>query len=205
MNAAARATGAQFSGLRLLPHPAAPAAAAVTALSVSGSIDAAGSLQLVFELLADLQALRMPPPAATPARCDGLWRHSCFEAFARRGADRRYLEFNFATSGDWAAYEFSDCRQGQAALAQSDLSVTALQAAPDRLLLRARADLSALSSANDRSAAAAPWHFNLAAVLEDHNGALSYWALHHPCALPDFHDVRGFRLELPPPPLATKA
>ena len=93
---------------------------------MAGSIDAAGSLQLEFELLGDLQALRLPPPAAAPARRDGLWRHSCFEAFVRRGADHRYLEFNFATSGDWAAYIFSDCRQGQAELPQPDLSVTAV-------------------------------------------------------------------------------
>ena len=35
-----------------------------------------------------------------------------------------------------------------------------------------------------------------AAVLEDDNGRLSYWALCHPPGKPDFHHPDGFVLEL---------
>jgi hypothetical protein len=36
----------------------------------------------------------------------------------------------------------------------------------------------------------------LAAVIEDGNGRLSYWALGHPQGKPDFHHPDGFTLEL---------
>ena len=39
----------------------------------------------------------------------------------------------------------------------------------------------------------------LAAVLEDQQGALSYWALAHPPGKPDFHHPVGFTLELHAP------
>jgi hypothetical protein len=37
----------------------------------------------------------------------------------------------------------------------------------------------------------------LAAVLEDRDGRLSYWALEHPSERPDFHHPNSFVLELP--------
>jgi hypothetical protein len=37
----------------------------------------------------------------------------------------------------------------------------------------------------------------LAAVLEEGDGKLSYWALRHPAAVPDFHHRGGFTAKLP--------
>jgi hypothetical protein len=42
-----------------------------------------------------------------------------------------------------------------------------------------------------------PWRLALAAVIEETNGATSYWALKHPRGKPDFHHADGFVLELP--------
>ncbi len=39
-------------------------------------------------------------------------------------------------------------------------------------------------------------HAGLGAVIEDARGMLSYWALAHRAAQPDFHDPRTFRLRL---------
>ena len=36
----------------------------------------------------------------------------------------------------------------------------------------------------------------LSVVIEAHDGALSYWALRHPQAKPDFHHAEAFALEL---------
>jgi len=50
-------------------------------------------------------------------------------------------------------------------------------------------------------AAAATLQVGLAAVVEATDvvdGSHSYWALHHPASLPDFHHRDGFRLELAP-------
>jgi hypothetical protein len=42
-------------------------------------------------------------------------------------------------------------------------------------------------------------HLALAAVIEDHRGQLSYWALEHPVGKPDFHHPDGFTIELRAP------
>ena len=47
----------------------------------------------------------MPPPAE-PARVDGLWQATCFEMFLKHDDDDAYREWNFAPSGEWAAYDF---------------------------------------------------------------------------------------------------
>ena len=39
----------------------------------------------------------------------------------------------------------------------------------------------------------------LAAIIEETNGSLSYWALAHPSALPDFHHRLGFALQVGAP------
>jgi hypothetical protein len=41
-----------------------------------------------------------------------------------------------------------------------------------------------------------PLRIGLCAVIEEKDGTLSYWALRHPRRKPDFHDRRGFALEL---------
>ncbi|MBV1732472.1 MAG: hypothetical protein KUA38_09520, partial [Hydrogenophaga sp.] len=52
------------------------------------------------------------------------------------------------------------------------------------------------------AAAGAPLMLGLSAILETRDGQLSYWALHHPAARPDFHHRAGFAhvLDLPPFP-----
>jgi hypothetical protein len=40
------------------------------------------------------------------------------------------------------------------------------------------------------------WQAALAAVIEERDGAKSYWALAHPLGKPDFHDPNCFILDL---------
>ncbi|MDR0274459.1 MAG: hypothetical protein LBI48_03790, partial [Burkholderiaceae bacterium] len=44
-----------------------------------------------------------------------------------------------------------------------------------------------------------PLRLGLAAVIETADGALSYWALSHPAARPDFHQRAGWTLRLATP------
>jgi len=44
---------------------------------------------------------------------------------------------------------------------------------------------------------AGDWRLGLAAVIEETNGRMSYWALKHPLGKADFHQTDGFALELP--------
>jgi hypothetical protein len=44
---------------------------------------------------------------------------------------------------------------------------------------------------------AAIWQLDLAAVIEERGGRISYWALAHPPGKPDFHHSDCFTLEFP--------
>ena len=169
----------------LNPHPATPCAA-VRGIEVE--VELAEELYLCYRIHAMPQALRLPTPRA-PGRCDGLWRHTCCELFVA-DADGGYREFHFAPSGEWAAYRFDRYREGMHAYAT---------AAP-RCLLHTGQDALVLEAWLPADTLDAPrtgvLRLALACVIEAADGTLSYWALHHPVARPDFHHADSFALEL---------
>ncbi len=126
------------------------------------------------------------PPIGTPARTDGLWQHTCFEAFVRPGSGDSYFEFNFSPSTQWAAYRFDRYREGMAAAGVAVPRVE-FEPTPQRCILRAVLTLP------DEGAC----RLGLSAVIEETNGRKSYWALAHPPGKPDFHHSDCFALELP--------
>jgi len=186
-----------FAELALQPH-ATSARSPIQAIAASGSVNAAGLLTLEFLLHGDLHKLKLPQqlptPAQRPVRRDELWQHTCLELFARVGAEPGYLEFNFSPHGDWAAYEFADYRGARRNLESAACTV---RSSREGNSLRVRAALTVPSMA--ATGQPASWQLNLAAVLESSDGALSYWALRHPRALPDFHDPAGFSCTLAVP------
>jgi hypothetical protein len=166
----------------LLPHPAAPPKA-VERLDCAVS-RAAGALELRYTIGAAPDALRVPP-AAPRERTDGLWRTTCLELFLA-GATGGYHEFNFAPSGQWAAYRFTGVRAGMAPL---DLPVRpAIAWDSAALVLSVRLPWAELGAAM----------LGITAVIEERNGTKSYWALRHGKDRPDFHDPDCFVLQLPP-------
>ncbi len=176
---------------RLVCHPATPCALPLQIgvdLSLAGRAAGPGLL-LRYEVLGDIGRLRLPEPAPHgPA--DGLWQHTCFEAFVGATGDAAYREFNFAPSGQWAAYRFSAERQRDttAEAAQAPVSPSIeLNPAADRLCLQAWLPLHALPDPT------APWDVGLTAVIETTDGQLNYWALRHPASRPDFHHRGGWQ------------
>lgn len=166
---------------RLLPHPGVPAGA-VDSLTVTARRPAPDRLELEFRLEADITTLRLPEPRP-PVRSDGLWRHTCFEAFIGHDRNGDYWEFNFSPSGAWAAYHFTAYREGMAPLMKGAAPVIACDVAARSLVLAVTLDLAWLVKAvpgNDLTA-------GLSAVVEDKDRNLSYWALAHPSEKPDFH------------------
>ena len=151
------------------------------------------TLSLTFELTGDVARLRLPPPAA-PGFMDGLWRHSCFEAFVGL-AEGNYLELNLAPSGRWAAYRFSGYREDMSPASDLAAPVIQLVRTGEGLALKARLDLSGVAGLDPEGA----WRLGLAAVIEDAQGGLSYWALAHPAGKPDFHHWDGFVCEVRAP------
>jgi len=69
-------------------------------------------LEMTFRVDGDIPRLQIPPPGAIRIGTD-LWRHTCFEAFIAIEGEAAYHEFNFAPSGQWAAYELRGYRDGQ--------------------------------------------------------------------------------------------
>ncbi len=153
----------------------------------------AEGLQLVYAIAGNIAALRVPA-ATGPGPADGLWQHTCLEAFVSAESDATYREFNFSPSGQWAAYRFAGERQRDTSPAH-DLPAPVMQLAvtPTLLTLDVRLPRAALPSS------AQPLALALCAVIEELDGRLSYWALQHPQARPDFHHPAGrsMRLALP--------
>ncbi|MBL8399918.1 MAG: hypothetical protein JNL00_02570, partial [Candidatus Accumulibacter sp.] len=65
--------------LTLRRHPATPAPV-VRTIEVHAARAADGGLALAYCLRGDLARLRIPAPRP-PEAADGLWEHTCFEAF----------------------------------------------------------------------------------------------------------------------------
>ena len=121
---------------------------------------------------------------AERARANNLWETTCFEAFVA-GGGRSYREFNFAPSGQWAAYEFTAPRDG---MTDADAEVEVwLEGGETWIAIEAAvlADLAPGAS------------LGLSAVIEEQGGAKSYWALAHPPGAPDFHHPDCFVAQLP--------
>ena len=81
-------------------HPAIRAQS-VRGIQVQVGWEQGGALALTFSLTGDVVRLRIPTPQPS-RRADGLWQHTCFEAFIRHEGKPGYYEFNFAPSGAWA-------------------------------------------------------------------------------------------------------
>jgi len=177
-------TGA--TAVTLARHPQTPSGA-VEGIDVLLQFAPGASLSLDFVLEGDVSRLRIPEPGS-PGRADGLWRHTCFEAFLMAGEGPGYREFNFSPSGEWAVYDFRGYRNGgepEAGLAPT----IGVHRARNRLQLEAQIDRDSLPRGGSL-------RLGLSAVVEDADGVLSYWALRHPPGKPDFHHADSFVLHL---------
>jgi hypothetical protein len=162
------------------------------------------ALALHYRVEGDLDELRWPASRAS-AHTDGLWQHTCFEAFVKHGNARAYLELNFSPSSEWAAYSFDDYRTGmQPRKPRHPPEITTAQRGDGSLEMDVSVDLDGLFAKRARADArrASPEKTNrlrlsVAAVLEDRRGHLSYWALAHPSERPDFHHPDAFVFWLP--------
>ena len=174
----------------LKPHPDTPCPA-VTGISVSLSRPSPEELSLVYEVRGALEGIIIPR-SATPARGHRLWEHTVFEVFIRPEGGEAYWEFNFAPSGEWAAYRLGGYRTDMKDARQPNPPRIAVE--QDGETLRATVDLDTGLPA-DR-----PWKIGLSAIIEEEDGRKSYWALAHAPGVPDFHHKDCFALELAAPP-----
>ena len=128
------------------------------------------------------------PATGEGVRRDELWRTTCFEAFLARDGEPAYREWNFAPSGDWASYEFDDYRAGSR---PADVAAPPYVRVEDNLTWWTLGATVAVP-------AGIHWDLGLSAVLEEQDGAKSYWALAHGDGPPDFHLRSCFAAPLSP-------
>lgn len=170
----------------LQAHRASPCPA-VERIEVSLARDARG-LRLRYALTGDLDTLRIASPGEG-VFADGLWQHTCFEAFLKPEGLDAYVELNLAPSRCWAAYGFRDTRQSMQWRPSASPAIE-LSRAGRRLELTAQVPSSMLGVAADAPVVLV----GLSAVVESLGGELSWWALRHAPGKPDFHHPDAFAL-----------
>ena len=158
----------------LVRHPDTPSVAlrAIDARVVRDG----NELRVAYVLQGEIDRLRLAPPRAAGA----LWQHTCCELFVTQALPA-YREYNFAPSGEWAAYAFSSYRQG-GPLETRDPRIVVTRGT-------GRLELSATISAQPGRL-----RLGLSVVVEEEN--ISFWALKHAPGKPDFHHPDAFALEL---------
>ena len=176
---------------RLIVHPAHPPLA-VQSVEARIGVAEAGWLRLRWRV--EGSARLVLPHFAGAKRADGLWRSTCFELFARVPGEAAYVEINLSPSENWAIYRFWAYREAMQEEPIMRAPVISPRAGRSVVILDAALRLDVLPDL--------PIAIGLSAVIEEEGGALSYWALEHRGAKPDFHDPACFAARLEPPALA---
>jgi hypothetical protein len=176
--------------LNLVCHPATPPSGPMfkrwANIDHSASLGATASTNIWFGIGAPMSRFK-GPAEAEPARAEDLWQGTCFEAFLRIPGADAYREWNFAPSGEWAAYDFASHREGRANAEVGEPYIRV----EDNLIWWALGATIAVD-------AEAVWALGVSAILEEKDGIKSYWALAHPAGdEPDFHDPACFTAHLP--------
>lgn len=139
-------------------------------------------LRFTFILSGDVEELNIPAFIRPLRRQDELWKTTCFEAFVSTPGNKSYWELNFSPSGAWNCYRFDDYRKGM----RPEEGAQGVEIQPRQGIkgyqLHAAVDLSSVISIQEQL------EISLAAVIQ--GTELSYWAIKHAGAEPDFH-LRG--------------
>lgn len=101
---------------------------------------------------------------------------------------KKYREFNFSPSGEWAVYDFAGYRERIESAIPVAPQISLAQAS-DAVELRVLIPAALLPGG-------AVLQVGLTAVLEAADGSKTYWALAHAAAQPDFHLRQSFALTL---------
>lgn len=147
-----------------------------------------GGLAVDYAIRGDIDELRLPTPAE-PAPADALWRTTCCELFVAAAGAAAYREFNFSSSGQWAAYDFAGYRARAVAQPALPAPAIACRRADDALHLEVALPAAALPPAG-------PLRLGISVVLEARDGRVGYWALAHAPGRPDFHHPAAFALAI---------
>ena len=176
--------------LNLVPHPETPPSEPFKLwvnVDHSGAFGATASTNLWFCVGAAPARFVIPEAVEEVSRSESLWESTCFEAFLRSPAEQSYREWNFAPSGNWAAYDFASHRDGRN---EPDVAAPYVRVEDNLTWFALGATIAVPSKKR--------FDLGLSAILEEKDGTKSYWALAHPEGdKPDFHDAACFTAHLP--------
>lgn len=178
----------------LLCHPT-TTCPGVESIDVRISLTPDAGVSLAYRLWGRLDQLAIPSLLPSGS-ADGLWEHTCFEAFVAVAGSAAYREFNFSPSGQWAAYAFFGYRQREERAPPVPAPEISVRRFSDRLELDAVLGPALLPPAALGATPGATLQLGLCSVVEAADGSRSYWALAHPAARPDFHHRGAFTLNL---------
>lgn len=174
----------------LLHHPAKPCPE-TDRVEVRITRTSENGLTLTYQLHGRIDRLAIPGPQE-PGAADGLWEHTCFEAFIAPAGTNAYREFNFSPSGQWAHYAFSGYRQRTELPPEIPAPEISVCHFPEYLELQVTLEARLLPPA----ATGTLLQVGLSAVIETAEGHRTFWALAHPGPVPDFHHRSTFLLNL---------
>lgn len=146
-----------------------------------------GEIRLTYRVSGKTSALEIPA-WSTPDRTDNLWKTTCFEIFIGHFEGEDYLEYNFAPSGQWAAYRFASYRVDMVDLETNAPDIIFTQSAE---ALTLTATLLLPDAWRELSL-----RVGISAVMATKSGDVSYWAVAHPAGNPDFHHKDCFAVQL---------
>jgi len=177
--------------VELIRHPGSSPAGVARRVDVEISASRDGGLRLRYFVDGDVRRIVVPPATASQPT-DGLWQHTCFEAFIAGQGSTAYCEFNFSPSTQWAVFGFTSYREGMAPLGRTLPPQVVASITDDRIAVEAVVPRETLLGLPGGPLL----RLGLAAVIERTDRGLSYWAITHPGERPDFHDPAGFVLEI---------
>lgn len=150
-------------------------------------------LSLIFTVTDPQHQIIWPhaEPTATHHRQDYLWENTCFEAFIGIKNRSEYFELNLSTQLAWNLYRFTDYRTPNTMppIAVTEPALLRFEVKDHTLL--AEIDLTALKLTNQEI------QLGLTAVIKTHDST-EYLSLNHPKSEADFHDARGWTIQLLP-------
>ncbi len=173
--------------LNLRCHPLTPVSV-VQDISLTYEWRAHGSLWMRYDAEVPPRDLELPEPT-DPKRADQLWETTCFELFLQEVGANRYCEFNFSPSRCWAAYQFSAYRDGMRNLQLPKSPDIILESSDSHVAMEVTLGLPDIWGN-------AALNASFSAVVAEHGGPKSYWALSHPPGKPDFHHKDCFTHQL---------
>ncbi|MBU1567307.1 MAG: DOMON-like domain-containing protein [Proteobacteria bacterium] len=150
-----------------------------------------GVLAIEYRLEGDLRSVVWPAPCAAISRRHDLWRQTCFEIFFGIPGESAYWEVNLGPGGCWNLYHFTDYRQGMHEDASVDRLTCHMARDGDTFSLACRINVKKIVPD------CLGLEVGAAGVVFDTTGAVSYWAIDHLEAMPDFHIRKSFLIVLP--------